>query len=49
MEKSNEMRRKNPKTADTPIDVSTPMGALHAALCVSSDMCAEASKPVIVY
>lgn len=43
------MRRKKPKTADTPTDMSTPSGAFQAALFVSSDKWAEASKPVMVY
>lgn len=38
------MIRKKPKTADIPMDISTPIGALHEALCVSSDKWAEASK-----
>lgn len=41
------MSRKNPKMADTPTDVNTPSGAFHAALFVSSERWAEASKPVI--
>lgn len=37
---------KKPKRADTPIDIKTPIGALHEALRVSSDRWADASKPV---
>lgn len=29
-------------------DMMTPMGALQAAFCVSSDMCADASNPVLL-
>ncbi len=49
MEKRREIRRKKPKMAETPTDISTPRGAFHAALWVSSDRWAEASKPVMVY
>ena len=38
---------KNPKIEETPTDVRTPIGALHDARRVSSERCAEASKPVI--
>lgn len=41
--------RKKPNTAEQMIDVRTPIGALQDAFRVSSDRCAEASKPVIVY
>ncbi len=37
------------KMAETPTDMRTPTGAFHAALLVSSDKWAEASKPVTVY
>lgn len=49
MQKRSDTRRKKPKTADTPTDMSTPSGAFQAALFVSSDKWAEASKPVMVY
>jgi hypothetical protein len=45
MEKRRQSIRKNPKMALTPIDMSTPMGALHEALWVSSLKCALASNP----
>lgn len=43
MEKRRAIRRKKPKTAETPMDINTPSGALHAAFFVSSDKWAEAS------
>ena len=49
MEKSNARIRKKPKSEETPMEVITPIGALHDALRVSSERCAEASKPVSVY
>lgn len=49
MEKRSETRRKKPKTAEMPTDIKTPSGAFQAALFVSSERWAEASKPVIVY
>lgn len=44
MEKRREMMRKKPKTAETPIDIKTPSGALQDAFMVSSDRWAEASN-----
>ena len=41
--------RMKPATTDTQIEVMMPLGPLRAASCVSSVMCAEASKPVMVY
>src|SRR5262249_27907076 len=38
-----------PISADQNTDPQTPFAAAFAAPCVSSEMCAEASKPVIVY
>src|SRR3954453_2452796 len=38
-----------PISADQNTDCHTPLAADLAAPCVSSEMCAEASKPVIVY
>src|SRR5271170_451178 len=49
IEKSREMIKKKPKTKLQPMDISTPIGADHAAFVVSSDMCADASNPVMVY
>ena len=49
MQKRRETSRKKPKTADTPTLMRTPSGAFQAALFVSSDKWAEASKPVMVY
>lgn len=49
MEKRRHNRRKKPKIAEHPMDIRTPTGADQEALCVSSDKCADASKPVIVY
>lgn len=46
MEKSNETIRKNPKIDEIPTDIRTPSGAFQDALLVSSDKCADASKPV---
>lgn len=43
IEKRRAIRRKKPKKAETPIDISTPSGALHEAFFVSSDKWAEAS------
>lgn len=40
MENRYEARRKKPNTDEAPTAVMTPIGALSAALCVSSDMCA---------
>jgi hypothetical protein len=42
-------RRMKPKTADTKTDVHMPVAAIRDALFVSSAVCADASKPVIVY
>ena len=49
IEKRKESRTKKPKTALNPTELITPRGALQAALRVSSDKCALASKPVSVY
>lgn len=49
MEKRRHMRRKKPKIAEQLIDIMIPSGALQDAFRVSSDRCAEASKPVMVY
>ena len=49
MEKRRDSIRKKPNTPDTPTDISTPRGAFHEALFVSSDKWAEASYPVTVY
>ena len=38
-----------PKATDTTTDMYMPTAAIRDAWCVSSAMCAEASKPVIVY
>src|SRR6478735_5867126 len=38
-----------PKATDTTTDMYMPTAAIREAWCVSSDMWAEASKPVIVY
>ena len=38
-----------PKTADAKTDVHMPVAAMRDASFVSSAVCAEASKPVIVY
>ena len=46
IEKSKETSRKNPKIDETPTDIRTPSGAFQDALLVSSDKCADASKPV---
>lgn len=40
---------KKPNRAEKPTEVMTPMGALQDALRVSSERCADASKPVKVY
>src|SRR5919109_2156547 len=42
-------RRMNPKTAETNTDVHMPVAAMRDAAFVSSAVCADASKPVIVY
>lgn len=39
----------NPKIEETTTEIKTPSGAEIGALVVSSDICALASKPVIVY
>src|SRR5829696_3619618 len=41
--------RMKPKITDTTTDMYMPTAAIRDALFVSSAMCAEASKPVIVY
>jgi hypothetical protein len=41
--------RIHPATSDTTMELTMPLGAARSALCVSSDMCAEASYPVKVY
>ena len=41
--------RIQPKMTETTTDVHMPTAAPRDALCVSSAVCAEASKPVIVY
>ena len=41
--------RIHPKITDTTTDMYMPTAAMRDAWCVSSAMCAEASKPVIVY
>src|SRR4051795_4369657 len=41
--------RIQPKTTDTTTDMYMPTAAMRDACAVSSAMCAEASKPVIVY
>ena len=41
--------RMNPKMTDMTTDMYMPTAAIREAWCVSSAMCAEASKPVIVY
>src|SRR5688572_1015598 len=42
-------RRIQPKKTDATTDVHMPVAAIREALFVSSAVCAEASKPVIVY
>ena len=42
-------RRKKPKITETTTDMTIPTAAVREACLVSSAMCAEASKPVIVY
>ena len=42
-------RRTKPKITDTTTDMYMPTAAPRDASCVSSAMCADASKPVIVY
>src|SRR5919112_692515 len=42
-------RRMNPKITDITTDMYIPTAAIREAWFVSSAMCAEASKPVIVY
>lgn len=49
MENRKAKRTKKPKKAENPTELMTPIGALHDAFRVSSDRCAEASKPVMVY
>lgn len=49
MEKRKDRITKKPKRAEKPTEVITPIGALQDAFRVSSDRCAEASKPVRVY
>jgi hypothetical protein len=39
----------NPKKTETTTDMIIPIAAPREACRVSSDMCADASKPVIVY
>ncbi len=41
--------RTKPKIAETTTDMYMPTAAIREAWWVSSAMCAEASKPVIVY
>ena len=41
--------RTKPKITETTTDMYMPTAAMREAWCVSSAMCAEASKPVIVY
>src|SRR5438094_10075428 len=41
--------RIQPNTTDTTTDMYIPTAAMRDALAVSSAMCADASKPVIVY
>ena len=42
-------RRIQPTTTETTTAMYIPTAAMRDAFCVSSAMCAEASKPVIVY
>src|SRR5439155_25037684 len=42
-------RRIQPKTTETTTDMYMPTAAIRDACAVSSAMCADASKPVIVY
>jgi hypothetical protein len=42
-------RRTQPKITETTTDVHIPVAAIREALLVSSAVCADASKPVIVY
>src|SRR5262249_17731472 len=42
-------RRTNPKMTETTTDMYIPTAAIREAWWVSSAMCADASKPVIVY
>ena len=42
-------RRIQPKTTDATTAMYIPTAAIRDACCVSSAMCADASKPVIVY
>src|SRR5262249_21676942 len=42
-------RRMKPKITEATTDMYIPTAAMREACCVSSAMCAEASKPVIVY
>src|ERR1044072_4384045 len=42
-------RSTQPNATDTTTDMYIPTAAIREAWCVSSAMCAEASKPVIVY
>ena len=49
MEKRKERITKKPKREEKPTEEMTPIGADQEALRVSSERCAEASKPVSVY
>jgi len=49
MEKRKASKTKKPKRAEKPTEEITPRGADHDAFRVSSERCAEASKPVSVY
>jgi hypothetical protein len=48
MARMNDAARKNPKSSDQKTECSMPRGTVCRALSVSSDVWAEASKPVIV-
>ena len=49
IENRNAIRTKNPNRELNPTLETTPIGALQLAFFVSSERCAEASKPVKVY
>jgi len=49
IENSRQRMRNQPNTADAKMEIKTPNGELHDAFFVSSERCADASNPVMLF